>query len=107
MRAPAPAGFGITQRPASEPSYSYVPPKPVWQPAPSVPAWYRHPKEDIQLLLSVSSNGKVSDVGVLSGRGTLAYSAKRAAMMWKYQPALDNGKPVSSKVIVTVEFLEH
>jgi hypothetical protein len=97
----------MTQRSESDPSYSYVPPKPVWQPAPSVPAWYRHPKEDIQLLLSVSSNGKVSDVGVLSGRGTLAYSAKQAAMMWKYQPALDNGKPVSAKVIVTVEFPEH
>jgi hypothetical protein len=37
----------------------------------------------------------------------LAYSAKRAAMMWRYQPALANGKPVNSKVIVTVEFLQH
>lgn len=107
MRAPEPAGFGVAQRSGSEPSYNYVPPKPVWQPAPSVPAWYRHPKEDIKLLLSVSSGGEVSDVGVLSGKGTLAYSAERAAKMWKYQPALDNGKPVSSKVIVTVEFLEH
>jgi type II secretory pathway predicted ATPase ExeA len=105
MRVPVPRNFGIAQRSGSGPNY--VPPQPVWQPSPSVPAWYRHPKEDIQLLLSISSNGKVNDVGVLSGRGTLAYSAMRAAKMWKYQPALDNGKPVSSKVIVTVEFLEH
>ena len=104
-RVPEPTGFDVASRPESV--ASYVPPRPVSQPAPSIPAWYRHPKEDIQLLLAVTSSGTVSDVGILKGKGALAYSAKRAAMMWKYQPALANGKPVNSKVIVTVEFLQH
>jgi len=85
----------------------YTPPKPVWQPPPSIPAWYRHPKEDIQLLLSISNRGQVSDVGILSGRGTLAYAAKRAAEMWRYQPAVADGETVSSKVVVTIQFLQH
>ena len=105
MRTPELAGFGIAQ--GSGRTASYVPPRPVSQPAPSIPAWYRHPKEDIQLLLTVSSSGAVSNVGILKGQGALAYSAKRAAMMWKYHPALANGKPVDSKVMVTVEFLQH
>lgn len=104
-RVPEPTGFDVASAPGSV--ASYVPPRPVSQPAPSIPAWYRHPKEDIQLLLAVSSSGEVSNVGILKGKGALAYSAKRAAMLWKYQPALANGKPVNSEVIVTVEFLQH
>jgi hypothetical protein len=107
MRAPvsAPDRFDRAQSIAS--ASHYTPPKPVWQPAPSVPAWYRHPKEDIQLLLFISSRGQVSDVGILRGRGTLAYAAKRAAEMWRYQPALANGEAVKSKVVVTIQFLQH
>jgi outer membrane biosynthesis protein TonB len=104
-RVPEPTGFDVASTSGSV--ASYVPPRPVSQPAPSIPAWYRHPKEDIQLLLAVSSSGEVSNVGILKGKGALAYSAKRAAMLWKYQPALANGKPVNSEVIVTVEFLQH
>jgi type II secretory pathway predicted ATPase ExeA len=106
-RAPARTpGDAEGTRPAGRVS-DYVPPRPVWQPAPSVPAWYRHPKEDIQLLLSISSRGEVSGVGILSGHGTLAYAAKRAAERWRYQPAIANGEAVNSKVIVTIQFLQH
>lgn len=107
MRTPAfaPTSFDSSYNTARR--SHYVPPKPVWQPAPSVPEWYRHPKKDVQLVLSISSRGEVSEAAILRGRGTLANAARRAAMMWRYMPALANGKPVNSRVLVTIQYLQH
>jgi TonB family protein len=87
----------------------YLPPKPIWQPAPSYPNVKRAGYEsgDVQLVLSVSDAGDVQGIGVLNGSDAFVAAAKRTVASWKYSPALSNGVPVSSQVYVTVQFRRH
>ncbi|MGH9587942.1 MAG: energy transducer TonB, partial [Acidobacteriaceae bacterium] len=96
-------------RPIPQPSRAtlgYVPPKPIWQPAPTYqPVRSRsHRLEDVQLMLSVSSGGDVYRTDVLKGSPKLALAAEKTVEMWKYSPAMSNGVPVNSQVYVTIQF---
>lgn len=87
----------------------YIPPKPIWQPAPTYePALRsRYSSREVQLMLSISSNGDVYKADILKGNGRLARAAERAAETWKYSPAISNGVPVNSQVYVTIQFQQH
>lgn len=85
----------------------YVPPHAIWQPAPQYPSTVRRQNrriDDVQLLLSIASNGEVDKVSVLSGNRYLAAAAMKAVKTWRYSPAVSNGSPVESQVYITVQF---
>ncbi len=58
----------------------------------------------VELLATISKNGDISAVKVLSGEPQLAHAAVEAVKQWKYKPYLLNGEPVEIQTQVTVKF---
>jgi protein TonB len=58
----------------------------------------------VQVLATISKNGNISAVKVLSGDPQLAHAAVDAVKQWKYKPYLLNGEPVEIQTQVTVNF---
>ncbi|MFZ0418380.1 MAG: TonB family protein [Candidatus Sulfotelmatobacter sp.] len=58
----------------------------------------------VQLLATVSKNGDISAVKILSGDANLARAAADAVKQWKYKPYLLDGNPVEIQTQVTVNF---
>jgi protein TonB len=58
----------------------------------------------VELSATVSKNGDISTVKVLSGDPQLARAAVEAVKQWKYKPYLLNGEPVEIQTQVTVKF---
>jgi len=58
----------------------------------------------VQLLATISKEGDISAVKVLSGNTNLANAAVDAVKQWKYKPYLLNGEPVEIQTQVTVNF---
>jgi protein TonB len=52
----------------------------------------------------IDTEGKVSDVEVVSGHPLLTAAAVAAVSGWRYRPTLLNGEPVSVILTVTVTF---
>jgi periplasmic protein TonB len=63
-----------------------------------------HVEGAVQLLATVSKNGDISDVKVLSGDKELGRAAVDAVKQWKYKPYLLNGEPVDIQTQITVNF---
>jgi TonB family protein len=53
---------------------------------------------------TVSENGQLEDVKVVSGHTMLAQAAIDAVRQWRYRPYLLNGKPVRMQTKITVNF---
>jgi protein TonB len=53
---------------------------------------------------TVTENGAVEDLKVISGQPILAGAATRAVRQWKYRPFMLNGKPIRMKTQITVTF---
>jgi len=72
----------------------------------------KYPKEGIKqkiqgsvvLSLSVSKDGKVKNVSVLSGDPVLANAAAHAVSKWKYVPYFRNDQPVEVQTTIIVNF---
>jgi len=58
----------------------------------------------VELLATISKNGDISAVKVLSGDPQLSHAAVEAVKQWKYKPYLLNGEPVEIQTQVTVKF---
>ena len=58
----------------------------------------------VELLATVSKDGSITGVKVLSGESILAKSAVDAVRQWKYRPYLLNGEPVEIETQITVKF---
>jgi len=58
----------------------------------------------VQLMATISRNGDISAVKVLTGEPQLAHAAVDAVKQWKYKPYLLNGSPVEIQTQVTVNF---
>jgi TonB family protein len=58
----------------------------------------------VQLLATISKEGDISAVKVLSGNINLANAAVEAVKQWKYKPYLLKGEPVEIQTQVTVNF---
>jgi protein TonB len=58
----------------------------------------------VELLATISKNGDISHVKVLSGDSQLAKAATEAVKQWKYKPYLLNGEPVEIQTQVTINF---
>ena len=58
----------------------------------------------VTLQAIVNEDGSVQDVKVVSGEPLLAHAAQQAVAQWRYSPYLLNGKPVSMRAEITVQF---
>jgi periplasmic protein TonB len=58
----------------------------------------------VQLMATISKNGNISAVKILSGDPQLARAAADAVKQWKYKPYQLNGEPVEIQTPVTVNF---
>jgi TonB family protein len=58
----------------------------------------------VELLATVSKNGDISQVKVLSGDSQLTKAATDAVKQWKYKPYLLNGEPVEIQTQVSIIF---
>ncbi len=58
----------------------------------------------VQLMATISRNGDISAVKVVSGEPQLAHAAVDAVKQWKYKPYLLNGSPVEIQTQVTINF---
>jgi len=58
----------------------------------------------VQLMATISKNGDISRVQVLSGDKQLSGAAVDAVKRWKYKPYLLNGEPVEIDTQITVNF---
>jgi len=74
------------------------------QPAYPRGALQLHIEGPVQLMATVSKNGDISEVKVLSGDSQLSHAAVDAVKQWKYKPYLLNGEPVDIQTQITVNF---
>jgi periplasmic protein TonB len=76
------------------------------QVAPSYPrsAIDLHIEGAVEIMATVSKNGDISEVKVLSGDKQLARAAIDAVKQWKYKPYLLKGEPVDIQTQITVNF---
>lgn len=58
----------------------------------------------VELLATISKNGNISAVKIISGDKELAHAAADAVKQWKYKPYLLNGSPVEIQTQITVNF---
>ena len=74
--------------------------------APSYPsnALRMHIEGAVQLMATISKEGDITHIKVLSGDAQLARAASDAVKQWKYKPYLLNGEPVEIQTQVTVNF---
>ena len=83
-----------------------VPPKLVKSVRPNAPpdAILGYVTGDVAVDATVDPSGRVSSVKVLSGPASLHKAAVKAVKQYRYEPATQNGKPVSAHVNVTIQF---
>jgi TonB family protein len=58
----------------------------------------------VKLHLSVTSDGSVRDIKLVSGPPLLALAALDAAQYWRYMPALLNGQPIETEQDIEITF---
>ena len=63
-----------------------------------------HKEGSVDLMATISKDGSVTSVRVMSGDLMLANSAAEAVKQWKYRPYLLNGEPVEIQTQITVNF---
>ena len=125
--APAPSMAGMAAPASSAPPLNFVPAadasvKPILQKlnisqgvsqglivkkvSPSYPASAIRLRIEgtVELLATVSKEGSITHIKVLSGNQQLSRAAVDAVKQWKYRPYLLNGEPVEIETQVTVNF---
>ena len=58
----------------------------------------------VELMATISKEGNITQVKILSGDGQLSKAAADAVKQWKYKPYLLNGEPVEIQTEITVNF---
>jgi len=74
------------------------------QPVYPASALQMHIEGAVELLATISKNGDISSVKIVSGDPRLARAAVDAVKQWKYKPYLLNGEPVEIKTQITINF---
>jgi TonB family protein len=84
----------------------FVPAQIVSQPQPTFPKWAKGLDLDgvVKLDAEIDENGNVSSTTILLGPRPLQHAAEEAVGLWIFEPARADGKPVSSHLVLTVEF---
>jgi hypothetical protein len=83
-----------------------IPPQIVSQAAPNVPPWAKGLDVDlvVQLNALIDEKGNLAETTPVSGPRLLQPAAQRAVALWVFEPALSNGKPIASHMLLTVQF---
>jgi protein TonB len=63
-----------------------------------------HKQGAVQLLATISKDGDISGIKLLSGETILAHAAMDAVKQWKYKPYLLDGQPMEIQTQITVNF---
>jgi TonB family protein len=63
-----------------------------------------HKEGVVELLATVSKEGRISNIKVLSGDAMLTNAATEAVRQWQYRPYLLNGQPLEVETQITVSF---
>jgi outer membrane biosynthesis protein TonB len=83
-----------------------IPAKIVSQTQPSLPPWATGLDVDpvVRLEVLIDEKGNVVETKPVSGPRLLQASAQRAVGLWIFEPALSDGKPIATHMVLTVEF---
>ena len=83
-----------------------VPAKIVSQSLPSIPPWAKGIDMDavVQLDALIDEKGNVAQTKPLSGPRVLQRAAEQAVALWIFEPALSDGKPTATHMVLTVQF---
>jgi hypothetical protein len=83
-----------------------IPARIVSQAPPAIPSWAKGLDLDpvVQLDAVIDANGNLKTTKALSGPRILQGEAKRAVALWIFEPALTDGKPTTTHMVLTVEF---
>lgn len=83
-----------------------VPPKIVSQSLPSIPPWAKGLDTGavVQLDALIDEKGNVAQTKPLSGPRVLQRAAEQAVALWIFEPALSDGKPTPTHMVITVQF---
>jgi TonB family protein len=75
-------------------------------PAPIYPdaAKAQHVQGDVSVDLAINEMGKIAGMAVLSGPAALRQAALDALRQRKYAPAMLDGKPTATHIVVVVHF---
>ena len=94
------------QKPNELSAHETTPPKIVSQPQPSFPEWAKNLDVDgvVKLDALIDEKGNVTETKPLSGPRVLQHAAEGAVGLWIFEPALSNGKPTATHMVLTVEF---
>jgi len=63
-----------------------------------------HKEGLVELLATVSKEGRISNIKVVSGDSMLTSAAIEAVRQWQYRPYLLNGQPLEVETQITVSF---
>ena len=83
-----------------------VPPRPISVVRPSYPQQARKKKIEglVVLRATVTLEGNLKDVNIVSGNPILADAALEAVRQWRYQPSKINGEPVEAQHDIVITF---
>lgn len=100
------AGEGKHRKPNETNSPGNIPARIVSQSQPALPSWAKSLDVDgvVTLDALIDEKGNVAQTKVLFGPRLLQRAAEQAVGLWIFEPALTDGKPVATHMILTVEF---
>ena len=83
-----------------------IPPRIVAQPPPAIPKWAKGLDTDgvVKVDALIDEKGNLRSTKVLSGPRALQHEAERAVALWIFEPALTDGKPTATHMVLTVQF---
>ena len=58
----------------------------------------------VRVNATIGKDGAPTSLKVVSGDSRLAAPALAAIRLWRYRPALLNGKPIESQMVITINF---
>jgi periplasmic protein TonB len=58
----------------------------------------------VQLKATISKDGSIRDLTLISGQGALSRAAMEAVRQWKYKPYYLDGQPVEIQTQITINF---
>src|SRR5271156_4510755 len=83
-----------------------IPARIVAQPAPGIPSWAKGLDTDgvVKVDALIDEKGNLRATKALSGPRVLQHEAERAVALWIFEPALTDGKPTATHMVLTVQF---
>jgi len=83
-----------------------IPARIVAQPAPAIPPWAKGLDTDgvVTVDALIDEKGNLRSTKALSGPRMLQHEAERAVALWIFEPALTDGKPTATHLVLTVQF---